>query len=57
MDIRTSVAQACNILAMEGHMDTIYGHVSARQEGTEHVLEFSKNKSHKIHGFGMIFVN
>ncbi len=37
MDTRTSVAQACNILAMEGHMDTIYGHVSARQEGTEHV--------------------
>jgi L-ribulose-5-phosphate 4-epimerase len=37
MDTRTKVARACNILAMEGHMDTIYGHVSARIEGTTHV--------------------
>ena len=37
MDIRTKVARACNILAMEGQMDTIYGHVSARIEGTTHV--------------------
>lgn len=37
MDVRTKVARACNILAMEGHMDTIYGHVSARIEGTAHV--------------------
>jgi L-ribulose-5-phosphate 4-epimerase len=37
MDVRTKVARACNILAMEGHTDTIYGHVSARIEGTEHV--------------------
>jgi L-fuculose-phosphate aldolase len=37
MDTRTKVAGACNILAMEGHMDTIYGHVSARIEGTGHL--------------------
>lgn len=37
MDVRTKVALACNILAAEGHIDTIYGHVSARQEDTEHV--------------------
>lgn len=37
MDVRTQVARACNILAMEGHMDTIYGHVSARIPDTEHV--------------------
>lgn len=37
MDVRTKVARACNILAMEGHIDTIYGHVSARTEGTEQV--------------------
>ncbi len=23
----------------------------------DYILEFSKNKSHKIYGFGMIFVN
>src|SRR5882724_8198954 len=32
MDIQTKVAYACNILSMEGHTDTIYGHVSARVE-------------------------
>jgi L-ribulose-5-phosphate 4-epimerase len=37
MDLRTQVAQACNILAMEGHMDTIYGHVSARAEDSGQV--------------------
>jgi L-ribulose-5-phosphate 4-epimerase len=37
MDRRTKVAQACNILAVEGHIDTIYGHVSARIEGTDHI--------------------
>jgi L-ribulose-5-phosphate 4-epimerase len=37
MDERTKVARACNILAAEGHMDTIYGHVSARIEGTDQV--------------------
>jgi L-ribulose-5-phosphate 4-epimerase len=30
MNIQSKVAQACNILFMEGHTDTIYGHVSAR---------------------------
>ena len=29
MDTQTKVAYACNILSMEGHTDTIYGHVSA----------------------------
>jgi L-fuculose-phosphate aldolase len=37
MDTRTKVARACNILAMEGHTDTIYGHVSARIEGSVHL--------------------
>jgi L-ribulose-5-phosphate 4-epimerase len=37
MDARTKVARACNILAMEGQMDTIYGHVSARIDGMEQV--------------------
>lgn len=37
MDVRAQVAQACNILSMEGHLDTIYGHVTARIEGTEHI--------------------
>ncbi len=37
MDGRTKVARACNILAAEGHMDTIYGHVGARIEGTDQV--------------------
>ena len=37
MDVRTQVAQACNILSMEGHDDTIYGHVTARIEGTMHI--------------------
>ena len=37
MDLRTQVAYACNILFMEGHTDTIYGHVSARIEASEHV--------------------
>ena len=32
MDTQTKVAYACNILSMEGHTDTIYGHVSARGE-------------------------
>ena len=32
MDTQTKVAYACNILSMEGHTDTIYGHVSARVE-------------------------
>jgi hypothetical protein len=30
MDRQSKVAYAGNILAMEGHTDTIYGHVSAR---------------------------
>ncbi len=37
MDVRTKVAQACNILSMEGHTDTVYGHVTARIAGTEHI--------------------
>ena len=37
MDLRVKVAQACNILAMEGHNDTVYGHVSARIETTDQV--------------------
>jgi L-fuculose-phosphate aldolase len=37
MNVQTQVARACNILAMEGHTDTIYGHVSARPAGAEHV--------------------
>lgn len=37
MDDKTKVALACNILAAEGHTDTIYGHVSARIAGSEHV--------------------
>jgi L-fuculose-phosphate aldolase len=32
MDTQTKVAYACNILSMEGHTDTVYGHVSARVE-------------------------
>jgi hypothetical protein len=31
----TKVAYTCNILSMEGHTDTIYGHVSARAENAE----------------------
>ena len=37
MDIQTKVAYACNILSMEGHTDTIYGHVSARIENAEQI--------------------
>jgi L-ribulose-5-phosphate 4-epimerase len=37
MNIPTKVAYACNILSMEGHTDTIYGHVSARVENAEHI--------------------
>ena len=37
MDIQTKVAYACNLLSMEGHTDTIYGHVSARVENAEQV--------------------
>jgi L-ribulose-5-phosphate 4-epimerase len=37
MDVPTKVAYACNILSMEGHTDTIYGHVSARVEGAAQV--------------------
>ena len=37
MDIRTKVAYACNLLSLEGHTDTIYGHVSARIENAEQV--------------------
>ena len=37
MDTQTKVAYACNILSMEGHTDTIYGHVSARVENTEQI--------------------
>src|SRR2546427_10439900 len=37
MDTQTKVAYACNILSMEGHTDTIYGHVSARVENAEHI--------------------
>jgi L-ribulose-5-phosphate 4-epimerase len=37
MDERTKVARACNILSMEGHTDTIYGHVSARIEHSAQV--------------------
>jgi L-ribulose-5-phosphate 4-epimerase len=35
MDTQTKVAYACTILSMEGHTDTIYGHVSARVENAE----------------------
>jgi L-ribulose-5-phosphate 4-epimerase len=54
MDVRTKVARACNILAMEGHMDTIYGHVSARSEATvqvwmkPHTLGLEEVRSHDI---------
>ena len=37
MDTQTQVAYACNILSMEGHTDTIYGHVSARVENAEQI--------------------
>ena len=37
MDSQSQVAYAGNILAMEGHTDTIYGHVSARVEGAAQV--------------------
>src|SRR5262245_56549886 len=37
MDTKTKVAYACNILSMEGHTDTIYGHVSARVENAEYI--------------------
>ena len=37
MDSQSQVAYASNILAMEGHTDTIYGHVSARVEGAAQV--------------------
>lgn len=30
MDTQSKIARACNILYMEGHTDTVYGHVSAR---------------------------
>ena len=32
MDTQTKVARACNILYMEGHTDTVYGHFSARSD-------------------------
>jgi ribulose-5-phosphate 4-epimerase/fuculose-1-phosphate aldolase len=32
MNTQTKVARACNILYMEGHTDTVYGHVSARSD-------------------------
>jgi ribulose-5-phosphate 4-epimerase/fuculose-1-phosphate aldolase len=53
MDVRTKVARACNILAMEG-MDTIYGHVSARIEATvqvwmkPHTLGLEEVRPHDI---------
>ena len=37
MDAPTKVAQACRILAMQGHTDTIYGHVSVRIDHTEQI--------------------
>ena len=37
MDTQTKVAYACTILSMEGHTDTIYGHVSARVENAEQI--------------------
>ena len=37
MDAPTKVAQACRILSMQGHTDTIYGHVSARIEHAEQI--------------------
>ena len=37
MDVPTKVAYACNLLSMEGHTDTIYGHVSARVENAAQV--------------------
>ena len=37
MGDKSKVAYAGNSLAMEGHTDTIYGHVSARIEGAAQV--------------------
>ena len=37
MSIRVKVANACNILSMEGHTDTVYGHVSARHAEPDQV--------------------
>ena len=37
MNAQTRVARACNILYMEGHTDTVYGHVSARSDD-DHVI-------------------
>lgn len=54
MDVRTKVARACNILAAEGHTDTIYGHVSARIEGTDrlwmkpHTLGLEEVRGHDV---------
>jgi L-fuculose-phosphate aldolase len=33
--LRATLATGCRILAMEGHGDLIWGHLSARQEGTD----------------------
>jgi len=35
LQLRRTLAYACRILAANGHNDTIYGHVSHRQAGTE----------------------
>jgi L-fuculose-phosphate aldolase len=35
MHTQVKVARACNILYMEGHTDTVYGHVSARSDHDE----------------------
>jgi len=35
MHTQAKVARACNILYMEGHTDTVYGHVSARSDNDE----------------------
>lgn len=37
MDAQLKVAQACQILSMEGHIDTVYGHVSARISDTDEI--------------------
>ncbi len=35
MTLPEKLALACRILAMQGHNDMIYGHVSARTEGAD----------------------
>ena len=37
MDAQLKVAQACQILSMEGHIDTVYGHVSSRISDTDEI--------------------